>query len=106
MKPFFDCYIPLEAVTFWLHLICPIHSLFEKSQFGLWSIETLEGSEAIGFTGLWYFFEENQNQPQLINALLPDATEQGYGTEAARKVLEYGFDRLDYQYCPQSLLIG
>ncbi len=46
--------------------------------------------------GLWYFFAEEQ--PQLLYALLPESTKQGYVTEAATKILDYCFDQLGYQY--------
>jgi ribosomal-protein-alanine N-acetyltransferase len=69
---------------------------FEEEKFGLWFIETNSEKEVIGFAGLWYFFGEKQ--PQLAYALLPKATKKGYATEAATKILEYGFYELGYQY--------
>lgn len=69
---------------------------FEEERFGLWSIEINSESEVIGFVGLWYFFEEEQ--PQLLYALLPKATKKGYATEAATKIIEYCFDELGYEY--------
>lgn len=45
---------------------------------------------------MWNFFDEEQ--PQLAYALLPKATKQGYATEAATKILEYSFDKLNYEY--------
>ncbi|NJL39205.1 MAG: GNAT family N-acetyltransferase [Leptolyngbyaceae cyanobacterium SM1_4_3] len=70
--------------------------LFNKQNFGLWLIRTKDNEEVIGVTGLWYFFEEEQ--PQLVYALLPQATKKGYATEAATRILEYCFDELGYQY--------
>jgi ribosomal-protein-alanine N-acetyltransferase len=69
---------------------------FEEERFGLWSIRINGESEVIGFVGLWYFFDEEQ--PQLIYALLPKAVKKGYATEAAIKILEYCFDELGYEY--------
>jgi len=43
---------------------------------------------------LWYFFDEKQ--PQLVYALLPEAT-KGYATEANQNI-EYCFNELGYQY--------
>jgi [ribosomal protein S5]-alanine N-acetyltransferase len=71
-------------------------NLFNENKFGLWFIETSNEKEIIGFVGLWYFFDEAQ--PQLVYALLPEATKKGYATEAAIKILEYSFDELGYQY--------
>ncbi|MEG4069416.1 GNAT family N-acetyltransferase [Microcoleus sp. Pol11C2] len=70
--------------------------LFSEKKFGLWSIETNTEQEVIGFVGLWYFFEEEQ--PQLVYALLPTATKKGYASEAATKILEYGFHELGFEY--------
>ncbi len=70
--------------------------LFNEQKFGLWFIETKEKQEIIGFTGLWYFFAEKQ--PQLVYALLPEATKKGYATEASNQILEYCFNKLGYQY--------
>ena len=70
--------------------------LFNEQKFGLWLIETKNEREVIGFVGLWYFFDEKQ--PQLIYALLPEATKKGYATEAAIKIVEYCFNQLGYQY--------
>jgi [ribosomal protein S5]-alanine N-acetyltransferase len=69
---------------------------FEEEKFGLWFIKINSESEIIGFVGLWYFFEEEQ--PQLVYALLPKAIKKGYATEAATKILEYCFDELGYEY--------
>jgi ribosomal-protein-alanine N-acetyltransferase len=69
---------------------------FEEEKFGLWFIKINSENEVIGFVGLWYFFDEEQ--PQLIYALLPKALKKGYATEAATKILEYCFDELGYAY--------
>ncbi len=69
---------------------------FEEERFGLWLIRDKNDSEAIGFVGLWNFFDEEQ--PQLIYALLPHALKQGYATEAAARIIEYCFDELGYAH--------
>ncbi|NJO76627.1 MAG: GNAT family N-acetyltransferase [Leptolyngbyaceae cyanobacterium RM1_406_9] len=69
--------------------------LFNEKKLGLWLIRTKDNQEVIGVTGLWYFFEEEQ--PQLVYALLPQATKKGYATEAATRILKYCFD-VGYQY--------
>jgi [ribosomal protein S5]-alanine N-acetyltransferase len=75
-------------------------SLFAQKQFGLWSIELKPCShlndEVIGFTGLWYFFGESQ--PQLVYALLPQWTKQGFATEAAQAVFSYCFESLGFSH--------
>lgn len=67
---------------------------FEAERSGLWLIETKQKPEVIGVAGLWYFFDEPQ--PQLLYALLPKATKQGYATEAARRLLDYAYTELGY----------
>lgn len=74
--------------------------LFAEQKFGLWFIETKHEKVIVGFVGLWYFFGENQ--PQLVYALLPEFTKQGYATEAATRILEYSFKNLGYQYLSAS----
>jgi len=88
-----DKVLSLEQVEEFLN---ESQKLFKEQRFGLWLIRTKDHEEIIGVTGLWYFFEEEQ--PQLVYALLPQATKQGYATEAASKILEYCFDELGYQY--------
>ncbi|MEG4218886.1 GNAT family N-acetyltransferase [Microcoleus sp. Pol14C6] len=70
--------------------------LFAEKQFGMWFIQTKSERETIGVGGLWCFFEEEQ--PQLVYVLLPTATKKGYATEAATKIIEYGFDELGFNY--------
>jgi [ribosomal protein S5]-alanine N-acetyltransferase len=77
-------------------MISESNGLFKQSKFGLWLIETKDHREIIGVVGLWYFFAEAQ--PQLLYALLPESTKQGYATEAASKILDYCFDELGYEY--------
>lgn len=70
--------------------------LFTEEKFGIWLIKTKCDRQAIGFVCLWYFFDESQ--AQLGYALLPDATKQGFATEAVLKICEYAFEQLGYEY--------
>lgn len=74
--------------------------LFDQENLGLWFIQTKPDLEIIGFVGLWYFFDEDQ--PQLIYALLPAATQKGYAAEAAAKLVDYCFNTLGYGYLTAS----
>ena len=69
---------------------------FEESQFGIWKIALLATKDVVGYTGLWYFFDEPQ--PQLIYALLEPYTGQGLATEAAQLIIEYVFKSLEFSY--------
>ena len=73
---------------------------FKEKQFGLWAIKTKAPEEIIGFTGLFHFFDENQ--PQLLYALLPNYTGLGYATEASLKVIDYAFNQLKFTYLDAS----
>ncbi|HBL14831.1 MAG TPA: N-acetyltransferase [Cyanobacteria bacterium UBA11162] len=88
-----DEIIPLERVK---EMVIENQKNFQEKRFGLWFIHTKREKEIIGVVGLWYFFDEEQ--PQLLYALLPEATKKGYATEAATKILDYSFNELGYQY--------
>jgi ribosomal-protein-alanine N-acetyltransferase len=88
-----DKIFPLQQVE---EMVMQSQNNFKEKRFGLWFIETKSEKEIIGFVGLWDFFDEEQ--PQLVYALLPEATKKGYATEAATKIAEYCFHELSYQY--------
>lgn len=69
---------------------------FQTDRFGLWKITNKATGAFLGYAGLWFFFEEPQ--PQLIYALHPEAAGNGYATEAARLVIDYAFQKLDFEY--------
>ncbi len=73
---------------------------FSEKKYGLWLIVLSESQVFIGITGLWHFFEEQQ--PQLLYALLPEYAGKGFATEAARKIVEYSFSELDFDYLDAS----
>ena len=70
--------------------------LFRNKGFGLWKVEDKDTQHLIGYTGLWYFFEEPQ--PQLIYAILKPYTGKGLATEAARAIQDYAFQHLGFDY--------
>ena len=69
---------------------------FKKENCGLWKVTTKESNAVIGYTGLWYFFDESQ--PQLIYVLLKPYTGKGYASEAASAIIDYAFNKLDFTY--------
>lgn len=68
---------------------------------GLWKINEIDSNTCVGYIGFWKFFEEKQSQ--LLYALLPNYTGKGYATEAAKKVIEYAFDQLNFNYLVASM---
>lgn len=73
---------------------------FQQKQYGLWTIHIKETNALIGFTGLWHFFDENQ--PQLLYAILPEHTKRGYAKEASQKVIEYVWQNLNFDFLDAS----
>ena len=69
---------------------------FEHDGYGLWIIQIRKEQEFIGFAGLKTFFEETQ--PQLLYALYETYTGKGYAFEAAKRIIKYCFEALDYTY--------
>lgn len=74
--------------------------LFSDHNYGLWLIYSQENEEIMGFTGLWPFF--NEDQPQLLYALLPQFTGAGYAQEAALKIINLAFEKLNFTYLEAS----
>lgn len=70
--------------------------LFSEKHYGLWKIIFKEREKLMGYTGLWFFFAELQ--PQLIYAILEKYTGLGFATEAAKAIIEYSFQKLDFNY--------
>jgi ribosomal-protein-alanine N-acetyltransferase len=74
--------------------------MFIEKQYGLWSIRTKETKAMIGFSGLWFFFDENQ--PQLLYALLPQYTKLGYAKEASLAIIGYAFNQIGFTFLDAS----
>ncbi|MEM9986416.1 MAG: GNAT family N-acetyltransferase, partial [Bacteroidota bacterium] len=70
--------------------------LFQQKDFGLWGIYLTGQQELIGYVGLWFFFAEPQ--PQLMYALNEDFIGQGIATEAAKRIIDYAFEELNFFY--------
>lgn len=73
---------------------------FQQQGWGLWKLIVRADQSYAGLAGLWHFFEEAQ--PQLLYALLPEKTGQGYATEASQAVMRYAFDQLRFSYLTAS----
>ncbi|MEM7370006.1 MAG: GNAT family N-acetyltransferase [Bacteroidota bacterium] len=69
---------------------------FDKERCGLWKVVHAMDRVTMGIVGLWYFFEEAQ--PQLIYALFERFCGQGFATEAAKRIVQYAFDELEFAY--------
>lgn len=69
---------------------------FKNYGWGLWKLLLKKENIYAGFAGLWCFFDEEQ--PQLLYALLPNQIKKGYAAEASKAVIDYAFNKLKLQY--------
>ena len=77
-------------------VIKEVEERFNQDNWGLWKVINSSNSNYIGYVGLWCFFDEDQ--PQLLYALLPEHTGNGYATEASKAVVRYAFKQLGFNY--------
>lgn len=77
-------------------LLLENEQLFLKENLGLWKIFHKDLNIYIGYTGFWYFFDEDQ--PQLIYAMDPNHTGSGLATEATQLVMDYAFSCLNFNH--------
>ena len=77
-------------------IIEEVERRFKQEQWGLWKIINSTSEDYLGYAGFWYFFDEKQ--PQLLYALLPEFTGNGYATEASRELIKYAFEVLNFDY--------
>ncbi|MBS1957092.1 MAG: GNAT family N-acetyltransferase [Cyanobacteria bacterium SZAS-4] len=77
-------------------LIEKIEKFFEKESFGLWAVELASNQNFIGFVGLWRPTFDAHFTPcvEIGWRLAKEFWGQGYAPEAAKKVLEDGFERI------------
>ncbi len=91
-----DQVIP-ESVS--IDIINEVESKFKEEKWGLWKI--VKDGDYLGYIGFWFFFDEKL--PQLLYALLPEHTGNGYATEASRKIINYAFEKLNFEYLLASM---
>jgi len=68
---------------------------FENNEYGVWVARLKNNPSLIGFSGYWPFFEPPQIQ--LIYGLDPKYWKQGLGSEIARAMIEYGFNKYKFK---------
>lgn len=70
-------------------------AMFRDIGYGLWAVRKTGQRPIIGFCGYWRF-EHLKHPLQLIYGLLPNWWGRGLATEAARTMLDYGFDAVGF----------
>ena len=68
--------------------------LFAERRFGLWAVREKSKTDLAGFCGLWYF--RDPPELELIVGLHGDRWHHGFGSEAARAIIDYAFHRLGF----------
>ena len=67
--------------------------LLANESAGLWAIRRPEEAALLGIVGYWYFHEPPQLE--LLYALSEGVWKLGYATEASRRMIDYGRQRLN-----------
>ena len=70
-------------------------AMFQNLGYGLWTVRETGQRPIIGFCGYWRF-EHLPHPLQLIYGLLPAWWGRGLATEAARTMLNYGFETVGF----------
>lgn len=70
-------------------------AMFRDLGYGLWAVRETGALPIIGFCGYWRF-EHLKHPLQLMYGLLPAWWGKGLATEAARAMLNYGFDTVGF----------
>ncbi|EOQ64232.1 hypothetical protein F935_00999 [Acinetobacter calcoaceticus ANC 3811] len=80
-----------------LNLIQKISSLIHEKSWGFWAVELKESHQFIGFIGLHSQPEQFDFSPcvEIGWRLAKEFWKQGYATEGAKAVLDYGFNILN-----------
>ena len=68
---------------------------WSKHDFGIWAITDKTNGVLIGRCGLNFIDETSEVEVDFV--LAPNSWGKGYGTEAAKAALEYGFQKLNLQ---------
>ena len=69
--------------------------MFRDLGYGLWAARETDQRPIIGFCGYWRF-EHLKHPLQLMYGVLPAWWGRGLATEAARTMLDYGFNTVDF----------
>lgn len=83
--------LPEEQIADWIETS---NDLFKTNHFGLWAVSPRQQTVLIGFCGFWYF--HTPPELELAYGIAPNYWNQGLATEAAQALMQYGFDKLQF----------
>ncbi len=66
---------------------------WDRYGYGQWVLTLKEGGAFAGRSGLRHYYMDGQDEIELLYAIDPALWGQGYGTEAARAIVDWGFTR-------------
>jgi RimJ/RimL family protein N-acetyltransferase len=77
-------------------MVARINECFETKGYGLFAVEIKDSGEFIGFVGLWDYKFESKFTPciEVGWRLAKEHWGKGYAPEAARRVLQFGFEEV------------
>lgn len=73
---------------------------FQQKNYGLWLIQNEMAQTALGFGGLWHFFDETE--PQLVIALHPNFQNKGVATKTMQLLINFSLETLSFSYIDAS----
>ena len=68
---------------------------FAESGYGLWAVRQREQKPLIGFCGFWYYHDPPELE--LLYGIAESCWGMGFAVEAARAVMQYGFETLRFE---------
>jgi ribosomal-protein-alanine N-acetyltransferase len=86
-----DEVIPPEKTA---SIIATSTKLFSDNGFGLWGMRLRDGKNLIGFGGYWFF--RDPPELELLYGVAAERWDHGFATEAARALVRYGFETLQF----------
>lgn len=78
-------------------LIRESERLWHEERCGLWGVRVADEGALIGFAGFWYFRDPPERE--LLYGIAEEQWGRGLATEAARAILDYGFESLGFAEC-------
>lgn len=86
---------PHKSILDAVNMITNIHQSFEQKEGVNWVIADKETNDMLGYIGFWRFISEHV-RGEIGYALAPEFWGQGFMFEAAKAVLKFGFESIQF----------